>query len=141
MSAQPDTGYADAGASGSWYKLSAVDSHGNESPFATLSPGATTAVDDRVPAAVALALTSANPSPSGARFRFSLPRPLDVRLVIYDVAGREVAVLARGIRDAGVHDVAWDGRNMAGHPAPDGLYLARLLAGGEVRGTRFTMLR
>jgi hypothetical protein len=35
---KPDTGYVDAGSTWSYYKLSAVDSSGNESGFATLTP-------------------------------------------------------------------------------------------------------
>ena len=36
-----DTGYADVGPSGGYYKLSAVDFNGNESAFALVGPGQT----------------------------------------------------------------------------------------------------
>jgi hypothetical protein len=141
VSAQPDTGFTDGGAAGSWYKLSAVDAHGNESPFAILSPSGTTDVSGGTPATLAFALASPNPSRAGARFRISLPRSLDARVVVYDVAGREMAVLTRGSHEAGAFVLDWDGRDGAGRRAPDGMYVARLAAGGEVRAARFMMLR
>jgi len=141
VSAQPDSGYTDAGTAGGWYKLSAVDAHGNQSPFAILGPASTTAAGSAAPSVLALELASPNPSRAGARFRLSLPRPLEVRLVVYDVAGREVMVLVRGTRQAGVQEVAWDGRNAAGRDAAIGMYVARLMAGGDVRAERFIMLR
>src|SRR5262249_40646440 len=42
IASPPDTGYADVGPSGRYYKLSAVDVHGNESAHSLLTPSATT---------------------------------------------------------------------------------------------------
>jgi len=43
---------------------------------------------------------------------------MDVRLSVFDVLGREVAVLVNERRDAGVHEVRFDGFSLAtaGHP-------------------------
>src|SRR5262249_38651329 len=49
IAATPDTGYADPGPAGSWYKLSAVDRNGNESVFAVVGPAQTTAVTPETP--------------------------------------------------------------------------------------------
>jgi hypothetical protein len=53
--------------------------------------------------------------------RFDLPRASDVRLVIYDVTGREVRRLVDGHVNAGTHVAHFDGSGLA-----SGIYLARL---------------
>jgi hypothetical protein len=59
-----------------------------------------------------------------------------VRLAVYDVLGREVAVLVDGERPAGRHEAVLDGRML-----PSGVYLVRLAAGGEVRTRAVTLAR
>jgi hypothetical protein len=94
-----DTGHADA-AIGFYYKLSAVDVHGNESPRALLSPQQTTDVGD-VPAVLSLSLASANPARSLVRLRYALPQVGVARVTVHDVTGRRVRVLESGLRPAG----------------------------------------
>ena len=47
VAATPDTGYADGGAAGRYYKLAAVDVNGNESPYAAVSPAQTAGAGGR----------------------------------------------------------------------------------------------
>jgi accessory colonization factor AcfC len=126
----PDTGYVDAAAGPYFYKLTAVDAHGNESPIAALQPAGTTDV-----AAGALRAGFAAPAPNpmrggGTTLRFTLASAGVTRLAIYDAQGRVVRVLAEGVREAGAHSVAFDGRDHAGRALPAGLYLARFSAPG-----------
>ena len=65
-------------------------------------------------AAVALAPVSPNPARGAALFSFSLARPGAARLSVYDVAGRELAVLADGELAAGSHEASWNGGGSAG---------------------------
>ncbi|NBC17090.1 MAG: T9SS type A sorting domain-containing protein [Bacteroidetes bacterium] len=51
----------------------------------------------------------------------SLAQGGPVRLVVYDVLGREVAVLVDEVQPAGAHDVAFDGTSL-----PSGAYVYRL---------------
>jgi len=88
-------------------------------------------------------LLGAAPNPFNPRttVRFSLPRDLDVRLDLYDAAGRLVAVLAEAPFAAGEHGVDWDGRDRQGRAAASGTYYARLRAGGDVRTVPLTLVR
>jgi hypothetical protein len=124
VAAPSDTGYTDSGAP-SFYKLTAIDRHGNESPVALLSPQGTVAVGDS-PAALTFAAPYPNPARSDASFRFTLARPGPVQLTIVDAGGRLVRTLARGARDSGAHAVGWDLRNERGQAVAAGLYFARL---------------
>jgi hypothetical protein len=76
-----------------------------------------------------------NPAREGATIAFELPRAGDVSLRLYDVSGREVAVLANGRREPGRHEVPV----AAGRLAP-GAYYYVLKAGGAVE-TRKMLVR
>lgn len=91
-----------------------------------------------------LALAGAYPNPFNPRttVRYALPAAGPVTLAIHDVTGRLVRVLVDGrVEAAGRHEVMWDGRDDRGRGQASGLYLVRLVAGGEVRQGRMTLLR
>ena len=88
-----------------------------------------------VPARTALVSAAPNPFRSSTRVAFDLAVEADVALEVYDVHGSRVAVLARGRRPAGSHQVAWAGRDAGGRELPAGVYLLRLVA-GEQRSVR-----
>lgn len=137
-----DTGYADVGAAGSYYKLSAIDAHGNESPFALLSPGGIVdVVSAALPGMVSLAPASPNPAHGPLVVRFALPRAMPAQLAIFDPAGRLVRSLASGEQAAGEHAIPWDGRAGSGAQAASGLYFVRLVAGGRMLTMRVISLR
>jgi len=140
VASPPSPGWIDASAP-SVYKLTAIDTHGNESPPAVLLPAGATGVGDEVPRTLALALASPNPSRDGAMLRLALPNAARVRLAIFDAAGREVRRLADGPMRAGTWSVAWDGADDAGHVAASGLYFARLEAEGRALTQRLVRVR
>jgi len=72
-----------------------------------------------------------NPFLGTTTLRYSLPKTMNVRLAVYDLLGREVAVLAEGSQEAGIYTGAFDGTKV-----PPGVYFARL----EVDHLQFTKL-
>ncbi len=80
-----------------------------------------------LPARFALIIRSANPvmNSTRARFQVELPASQDLRVQVFDIAGRLVATLAEGEHPAGTHDVQWDLRNNARQPVSGGVYLVR----------------
>ena len=98
-------------------------------PVATESPVA-------LPDKVMLSPAFPNPSAAQATLRYALPAPTAVRLAVYDVLGREVAVLVDSELEAGWHEATFDGQ---GHSA--GIYVVRLEAGGVGRAQRLTVTR
>ena len=128
--AQADTGFIDAGASGWYYRLSAVDVHGNESGFALLTPANLTNVLGHLTGELSLAEPWPNPSADGATLLFGLAREGRASLAIYDVGGRRVRQLTAGVQSAGVHALSWDGHDESGHVLRVGLYFIRLDAAG-----------
>jgi flagellar hook assembly protein FlgD len=86
---------------------------------------------DGTPAA-RLALVPARPNPFTVTTTivYELPKAADVRLVVFDVAGRARRTLVTGRVDSGGHSVAWDGRDDAGRALAPGLYFIRLETDG-----------
>lgn len=62
-----------------------------------------------------------NPFNSQLTIQYQLSETSEVSLVIFDVTGREVETLSRGIRNAGTHVETWDAENL-----PEGVYFCRL---------------
>ena len=67
---------------------------------------------------------------------YSLPGPGDVRLTVFDLLGREVAVLVNGPQGAGLHTVEFAG---AGHSS--GVYIYELRSGALVERRTMTLLK
>ena len=112
------------------------------------SPGARTAgaADDLaamlaavradLPTEVELALAGANPVGQGGAVAFALPQAGPVAVSVFDLLGREVSRLVDASLPAGRHRAALDAGAL-----PSGVYVVRLVAGGEVRTTRVTVAR
>jgi len=133
------TAYTDPGPAGSWYKLSAVDIHGNESGFAVFS--GTTDVAGGPPRELALARPSPNPARTAVGLRFALPRAGRVSLAVHDAAGRLVKRLLDGVHPAGEYATQWDLRDDRGSTVSAGLYFVRLESDGHRLTSRFAALR
>jgi len=129
-----DTAYTDAPGGPYYYRLTAVDVHGNESSSTLLTPNGALDVNDGLPRELAFAAPQPNPAHARTRFQFALPRETSVRLAIFDLGGRRVRVLDNGMETAGTHTATWDLRDDAGHAVNAGLYFARF----EAEGRSFT---
>jgi len=87
---------------------------------------------------VPLALSAPWPCPAAGLFSvtFNLPETADASLVLYDLAGRRVAVAAEGEYAAGRHEVVFDAAGL-----PSGVYLLKLDTGCGVRTSRIVIAR
>jgi len=70
-----------------------------------------------------------NPSNPSTTIQYEIPENSHVRLVIYDILGREVSVLTDTMISAGTHEAVWDGRNYRGETVGSGVYIYQLIAG------------
>jgi hypothetical protein len=64
-----------------------------------------------------------------------------VRLIVYDIAGRRVRVLAEGGLPSGRHDVPWDGKDSDGRAVASGVYLYELCSEGECSSRLMVLAR
>jgi len=69
-----------------------------------------------------------NPASSTATIRFGVARAGNIRIVIHDITGREIAELACGYHERGEYGEVWDGRTETGETVRPGLYFAYMKA-------------
>jgi parallel beta-helix repeat protein len=77
-----------------------------------------------------------NPFNPSTTIKYELPQSAMVKLSVYDMLGREVYVLVNERREAGVHEVKFDGSSLA-----SGVYFYRLQAGDFTQTKRLLLLR
>jgi len=93
-------------------------------------------ITEPLPQSVRLDPPSPNPFNSVASLRFAIPNGGEVRLSIYDLAGKEVIRLAEGRFEAGTHRIAWNADR-----SPTGVYLAKLEANSSTRTVKLMLIR
>jgi hypothetical protein len=69
-----------------------------------------------------------NPFRDDVNITYALLADADVKLVIYNTIGKEVAVADQGRRSLGMHSVSFDGSGLT-----QGVYYCKLFSGDEVR--------
>ena len=76
--------------------------------------------------ALSLGQNQPNPFRGATQFRYRLAETQHVRLAVYDLMGREVALLADGVQPASEHEMRFDAAGLAA-----GVYVYRLTTGGR----------
>jgi sugar lactone lactonase YvrE len=89
-----------------------------------------------LPEVVSLSQNYPNPFNPTTVVTFQLPVASDVRLVVYDLLGREVAVLVNEKKASGSYSVRFDATGLA-----SGVYFYRLVAGGYVESRKMLLVR
>ena len=82
-----------------------------------------------------------NPVTDRAAVEFSLPARAQVRLEVFDIAGRRVATPASGLREAGQYRLEWEPRDAEGQSLASGAYVLRLIAGEDTLVQRMILAR
>ncbi|MBS1261017.1 MAG: hypothetical protein MAG453_00336 [Calditrichaeota bacterium] len=95
----------------------------------------------QVPLEMELAHAYPNPFNPSTKIGFTIERDAFVRLVVYDVLGREVTRLVHERLRAGEHEVTWNGRSASGLPVASGTYFYRLEVNGELITRSMVLLK
>ena len=83
-----------------------------------------------------------NPFNPETQIRFSLGGQEDVKLMIYDITGRQVRTLVNGnTHDAGFHVVHWNGLDNSGQKVPSGMYIYRIKAGNFIADKKMLLVK
>jgi len=89
-----------------------------------------------LPAVFALDQNYPNPFNSSTTIRYSLPNRSKVTLTAFNLLGEEVAHLVEGEKEAGFHEVQFDGSKLE-----SGVYFCRLQTGGFMQTRKLMILR
>jgi surface protein len=118
-------------------RANSISLRSDESAQVIVGPISTsTESSDQGPLRTELHAAYPNPFNPSTQISYSLDAGRQTRIAVYDLLGREVAVLVNGTMPAGRHRVTFDASGMA-----SGVYLVRLEAGGEVFTRRVTLLK
>jgi hypothetical protein len=107
-----------------------------------LTTGASAGVEGPVasaPVRFSVGPSQPNPFNPSTTLTYTLPAATEVKVTVFDATGRAVRELTRGPEIAGVHAIAWDGRDGNGAAVSSGVYHIRVEAAGQA-GTRKIVL-
>ena len=97
--------------------------------------------DEGLPRGFRLDQNYPNPFNPQTTIRYDVPEASDVRIVVYSTLGQEVRTLIADQREAGRHQVVWNGRDALGRQVATGVYLIRMNAGSFSRVQRVMLLK
>jgi hypothetical protein len=82
-----------------------------------------------------------NPFNPSTTIKYSVAKPCNVQIIIYNQLGQEVYVLVNERNPAGEHNVRWNGKDAKGNKVASGIYYYRLTAGNQVETKKMLYLR
>jgi photosystem II stability/assembly factor-like uncharacterized protein len=82
-----------------------------------------------------------NPFNPGTKIKFALPQNAAVKLVVYNSFGQQVRTLLDAKKEAGFHEIEWDGRNDAGALVATGVYFYKLVTSDYVRTLKMLFVK
>ena len=82
-----------------------------------------------------------NPFNPVTKIGYALPENLQVRIVIFDVMGREVKTLINEVQEAGYKSVTWDSRNAMGEYVATGVYFYQITAGEDYQIKKMLLMK
>lgn len=120
---QPGTHY--------YYRLAAVDHHGNMSGVTPALDAHTTGLFGRngIPGHFELSANYPNPFNPRTTIPYQIPEDSRVSIRIFDLSGRHIQTLVNTYQIAGYYDLFWDGTDFNGKEMASGVYLVRMQAG------------
>jgi hypothetical protein len=77
-----------------------------------------------------------NPFNPQTKISYSVPKESYITLKVYDLLGKEVAIVAQGTKEAGEYSVVWNADNV-----PSGVYFFRLQAGTFVQTNKMVLMK
>jgi photosystem II stability/assembly factor-like uncharacterized protein len=109
---------------------------GRRRPWSEADLTAVKPVEASCPVRFSLSQNYPNPFNPKTAIRYQVSGVSDVKLVVYDLLGREVAVLVNEKKAAGNYEVSFDGARLA-----SGVYFYRLTAGSFVQSRKMILLK
>jgi hypothetical protein len=127
------------------FAASAVDARGHGVVYIFSGQKSGTDVNDgtarTLPTSFTLHTPYPNPFNPSTTISFDLPKRGSVKLVVYDLLGREVRKLIDKEMSAGTHSITWDGTTATGKPAASGTYFFKLTADGVTKSVKGMLVK
>lgn len=82
-----------------------------------------------------------NPFNPSTKFRYALPEGRNVKIIIYDIQGKQVAELVNNYQAPGTYEVTWNGKNDNAEVVSSGVYLYRIEVGSYSVSKKMMLLK
>lgn len=82
-----------------------------------------------------------NPFNNQTLIKYTLSKPVEVSLTIYNILGQQVRTLVKDDKQSGTMSVAWNGKDDRGKEVSSGIYFYRLKAGEYSQTRRMVLLK
>ncbi len=117
------------------YRLKQIDLDGSVNYSNSIN------VSIEMPTEFTLSQNYPNPFNPSTTINFSVPQKTSVKLIVYDILGKEVKTLVNGDREAGTYSVSWNGLNNNDQTVSTGIYIYRITAGDFVREKKMILMK
>ena len=97
--------------------------------------------EDYLPENYSLNQNFPNPFNSFTQIKFTIPNVSAVSLIIYDLMGKEIAVLFNQELPSGSYSINWEARNENNSSLPSGVYFIQLTAGSFKKTVKAVLLK
>ncbi|MCH8838423.1 MAG: T9SS type A sorting domain-containing protein [Candidatus Marinimicrobia bacterium] len=94
-----------------------------------------------LPQSFALHQNYPNPFNPSTTLQFDLPMATDIRIVVYDLLGREVVRLMDQRLEPGYHQLVWNGRDRRGRSVPTGMYIVLMATPEYTKSIKLVLLK
>jgi hypothetical protein len=94
-----------------------------------------------IPDAFALSQNYPNPFNPSTKINIAVPQTSQVRVVVYNMLGQEVATLVNEVMSAGFKSINWNGMDSNGKAIATGTYIYRMTAGNFVETKKMMFLK
>ncbi len=123
----------------SWVNVYLADARGNARPGGRELPGVpytATGIETETPQEFVLLHNYPNPFNPSTALTYQLAQPEHVTLAVYDVLGKQIALLINGVQQPGSHNVTWNAGDL-----PSGVYFVRLVSESQQSTIKMMLVR
>lgn len=111
------------------YRLKQLDTDGNFQLSKIIE------IDLGTPQRFELSQNYPNPFNPSTTIKFSLPKPGNVKLTVYNLLGGQIAEPVNGFKEAGIHTINFSASNLN-----SGIYIYKIEANGFVQSRKMTLI-
>lgn len=109
---------------------------------ATIQTGTTdVTIETAIPEKFSLSANYPNPFNPSTTFRYALPNGENVKIIIYDIQGKQVAELVNNYQAPGTYTVRWNGKDDNGNPVASGTYIYSIQAGNYRESKKMLLMK
>jgi hypothetical protein len=82
-----------------------------------------------------------NPFNPETTITYEIPLTSEVKIVVFNILGEQIRVIADNIYSPGVYSMKWDGTNQEGHTVASGIYIYKLINEQYTMSKKMVLLR